>query len=127
MLYVILVNTCRVNQLIFTVQYELSKLQINLVKISFFFCKKQQKSVCFAVKPVDFYRFTVGKPLPVGRFLHPEWFCKPWVTPALRIHCVPNPWVPSHYHYLCVQVQRAKPVRTSTKPPARGSAPLPQF
>lgn len=22
------------------------------------------------------------------------------VTPALRIHCVPNPWVPSHYHYL---------------------------
>jgi hypothetical protein len=98
MLYVILVNTCRVDQLIFTVQCELSKLQINLVKIFHFFCKKQQNrfvsrltsglerffagfSPVFAGKPIQiqidlnwsnrsvftgFYRFTVGKPLPVG-------------------------------------------------------------
>jgi hypothetical protein len=95
MLHVILVNTCRVDQLIFTMQCELSKLQINLVNIFHFFCKKQQKPVRFAVnrrfraafrrfftgKPVriqidlnwsnrsvftGFYRFTVGKPLPVG-------------------------------------------------------------
>jgi hypothetical protein len=97
MLYVILVNICRVDQLIFTVQCELSKLQINLVKIFHFFCKKQQNrfvsrltgglerffagfSPVFAGKPIqiqidlnwsnrsvftDFYRFTVGKPLPV--------------------------------------------------------------
>jgi hypothetical protein len=39
MLYVILVNTCHVGQLIFIVQYELSKLQINLVKNFHFFCK----------------------------------------------------------------------------------------
>jgi hypothetical protein len=49
MLYVILVNTCRVDQLIFTVQCELSKLQINLVKNFHFFCKKQQKPVRFAI------------------------------------------------------------------------------
>jgi hypothetical protein len=36
MLYVILVNTCRVDQLIFTMQYELRKLQKNLVKIFHF-------------------------------------------------------------------------------------------
>jgi hypothetical protein len=42
MLYVILVNTCHVDQLIFTVQCELSKLQINLVKISHFFCKNSK-------------------------------------------------------------------------------------
>jgi hypothetical protein len=97
MLYVILVNTCRVDQLIFTVQCELNKLQINFVKIFYFFCKKQQNrfvsrltgglerffagfSPVFAGKPIqiqidlnwsnrsvftDFYRFTVGKPLPV--------------------------------------------------------------
>jgi hypothetical protein len=88
MLYVILVNTCRVDQLIFTMQCELSKLQINIVKIFHFYVKKQQKPVHFVVnrrffagKPVriqinlnwsnrsvftGFYRFTVGKPLPVG-------------------------------------------------------------
>jgi hypothetical protein len=37
MLYVILVNTYRVDQLLFTVQCELSKLKINLVKIFYFF------------------------------------------------------------------------------------------
>jgi hypothetical protein len=42
MLYVILVNTCRVDQLIFTVQCELSKLQINLVKIFHFFYKNSK-------------------------------------------------------------------------------------
>jgi hypothetical protein len=42
MLYVILVNTYRMDQLIFTVQCELSKLQINLIKKFHFFCKKQQ-------------------------------------------------------------------------------------
>jgi hypothetical protein len=36
MLYVILVNISRVDQLIFTVQCELSKLQINLAKIFYF-------------------------------------------------------------------------------------------
>jgi hypothetical protein len=41
-LYVILVNTCRVNQLIFTVQCELSKLQIILFKKFHFYVKKQQ-------------------------------------------------------------------------------------
>jgi hypothetical protein len=98
MLYVILVNTCRVDQLIFTVQCELNKLQINFVKIFYFFCKKQQNrfvsrltgglerffagfSPVFAGKPIQiqidlnwsnrsvftgFYRFTIGKPLPMG-------------------------------------------------------------
>jgi hypothetical protein len=95
MLYVILVNTCRVDQLIFTVQCEMSKQQINLVKKFHLFYKKQQKPVCFVVNPrfravfhrfsagkpvriqndlnlsnrsvfTGFYRFTDGKPLPVG-------------------------------------------------------------
>jgi hypothetical protein len=95
MLYVILANTCRVDQLIFTVQCELSKLQINLIIFFHFFYKKQQKPVCFAVnrrfravsrqfftgKPIriqidlnwsnrlvfiGFHRFTDGKPLSVG-------------------------------------------------------------
>jgi hypothetical protein len=43
MLYVILVNTCHVDQLIFTVQCELSKLQINLVKF-FHFSVKNSKN-----------------------------------------------------------------------------------
>jgi hypothetical protein len=43
MLYVILVNTCRVDQLIFTVQCELSKLQINLFK-NFHFSVKNSKN-----------------------------------------------------------------------------------
>jgi hypothetical protein len=66
MLYVILVNTCRVDQLIFTVQCELSKLQINFVKIFHFFCKKQQKPVCFAINR----RFIAGFAgfSPVNRF-----------------------------------------------------------
>jgi hypothetical protein len=41
MLYVILLNTCCVDQLLFTVQHELSKLQINHVKIFIFLCKMQ--------------------------------------------------------------------------------------
>jgi hypothetical protein len=49
MLYVILVNTCRVDQLIFTMQCELSKLQINIVKKFHFSVKKQQNPVHFAV------------------------------------------------------------------------------
>jgi hypothetical protein len=36
MLYVILLNTHHVDQLIFTMQYELRKLQINLVKKIYF-------------------------------------------------------------------------------------------
>jgi hypothetical protein len=43
MLYVILVNICCVDQLIFTVKCELSKLQINLVKI-FHFSVKNSKN-----------------------------------------------------------------------------------
>jgi hypothetical protein len=42
MLYVILANTCRVDQLIFTVQCELSKLQINLVNFFHFFYKNNK-------------------------------------------------------------------------------------
>jgi hypothetical protein len=63
MLYVILVNACRVGQLIFTVQCELSKLQINPAKIFHFFCKKQQKLICFTVNRrflPFFRRFCVG-------------------------------------------------------------------
>jgi hypothetical protein len=69
MLYVILVNTCRVDQLIFTVQCELSKLK-KLVKIFHFLCKKQQKPVYFAVNRqfrAVFRRFFTGFPL-VNRF-----------------------------------------------------------
>jgi hypothetical protein len=50
MLYVILVNICRVAQLIFTVQCELSKLQINPVKI-FHFSVKTAKIGWFREKP----------------------------------------------------------------------------
>jgi hypothetical protein len=46
MLYVILVNTCRVDQLIFTLQCELSKLQINLIK-NFHFSIKTAKTDSF--------------------------------------------------------------------------------
>jgi hypothetical protein len=63
MLYVILVNTYRVDQLIFTVQCELRKLQINLVKNFHFFCKNS-KNVCFAVNlqfRAVFHRFSVAK------------------------------------------------------------------
>jgi hypothetical protein len=53
MLYVILVNACRVDQLIFTVQCELIKLQINHDKIFNFFCKNQ-----FVSRLTEgFYRF----------------------------------------------------------------------
>jgi hypothetical protein len=68
MLYVILVNTCRVDQLIFTMQCEFSKLQINLVKIFHFLCKKQQKPIRFAVNRrfrAVFHRFFVGKPIRI--------------------------------------------------------------
>jgi hypothetical protein len=51
MLYVILVNICRVDQLIFTVKCELSKLQINFVNFFHFFCKKTVKSGLFRGKP----------------------------------------------------------------------------
>jgi hypothetical protein len=42
MLYVILVDTCRVDELIFTIQYELSKLKIILVKIFHFYVKNSK-------------------------------------------------------------------------------------
>jgi hypothetical protein len=70
MLYVILVNTCRVDQLIFTVQCELSKLQKKFVKLFHFFCKKQQNPVYFAVNRrfrAGFRQFFTGFPL-VNRF-----------------------------------------------------------
>jgi hypothetical protein len=51
MLYVILVNTCRVDQLIFTVQCELSKLQINIVKFFHFYVKKTVKTGSFRGLP----------------------------------------------------------------------------
>jgi hypothetical protein len=68
MLYVILVNTYRVNQLIFTVQCELSKLQIILFKKNHFSVKKQQKPVCFAINRrfrAVFRRFSAGKPVRI--------------------------------------------------------------
>jgi hypothetical protein len=43
------VNTCCVDQLIFTMQYELNKLQINLVKIFYFSVKKQQNPTRIAM------------------------------------------------------------------------------
>jgi hypothetical protein len=46
MLYVILVNTCRVDQLIFTMQCELNKLQINIIK-TFHFSIKNSKTGSF--------------------------------------------------------------------------------
>ena len=91
MLYVILMNSCCVDQLIFTVQCELSKLQINPAKIFIFSAKNGKNQFIsrltagfyrfFADKPIQiqtdlvwpnrsvftgFYRFTGGKPLPVG-------------------------------------------------------------
>jgi hypothetical protein len=66
MLYVILVNTCRVDQLIFNVQCELSKLQINLVKVFHLFCKKQQKPVRFVVNRR--FRAVFRRFPPVNRF-----------------------------------------------------------
>jgi hypothetical protein len=56
MLYVILVNICRVDQLIFTMQCEFSKLQINLVKIFHFL--KTTKTSLFSWKTNGLWRFT---------------------------------------------------------------------
>jgi hypothetical protein len=55
MLYVILVNTCSVDQLIFSVQCELNKLQINLVKISYL--KKTVKTDLFHGEPTIYRGF----------------------------------------------------------------------
>jgi hypothetical protein len=66
MLYVILVNTCRVDQLIFTMQCELSKLQINLVKI-FIFAVKNSKNRFVSRLTDGLERFLTGFP-PVNRF-----------------------------------------------------------
>jgi hypothetical protein len=115
MLFVILVNICRVDQLIFTVQCELSKLQIGLVKI-FHFSVKTAKTGSFLWKteslgrftadfsPInqykfkfgldctnsssftDFHRFTGGKPLPVGNgFFFLKRFCKPRWKTDVRV------------------------------------------
>jgi hypothetical protein len=42
MLYVILVNISCVDQLVFTMQRELNKLQVNHVKFSHFLCKNKK-------------------------------------------------------------------------------------
>jgi hypothetical protein len=60
MLYAILVNTYRVDQLIFTVQCELSKLQIHPIKI-FYFSVKTAKTCSFRGKPAVFRRVFTGK------------------------------------------------------------------
>jgi hypothetical protein len=57
--YVILVNICRVDQLIFTMQCELIKLQINPIKI-FIFSVKTTKTGSFSWKIVGLGRFTAG-------------------------------------------------------------------
>jgi hypothetical protein len=75
MLYVILVNTCRGDQLIFTVQCEMSKLQINIL-IFFIFSVKNRKNRIdsrltdglerfFAGFSPVFHRFSVGKPFRI--------------------------------------------------------------
>jgi hypothetical protein len=66
MLYVILVNTCRVDQLIFVVHCEMSKLKINLIKIFHFFCKNSKTP--FVSRLIDgLERVFTGFPL-VNRF-----------------------------------------------------------
>jgi hypothetical protein len=66
MLYVILVNTCRVDQLIFVVHCEMSKLKINLVKFFHFFCKNSKTP--FVSRSTDgLERVFTGFPL-VNRF-----------------------------------------------------------
>jgi hypothetical protein len=59
MLYVILLNTCCMDQLLFTVQRDLSKLQMNHVNFSIFLCK-MQKNVRVTNLPT-FLRFTAWK------------------------------------------------------------------
>jgi hypothetical protein len=66
MLYVILMNSCCVDQLIFTVQCELSKLQINTAKI-FIFSAKNGKNQFISRLTAGFYRFFAGF-LPVNQF-----------------------------------------------------------
>jgi hypothetical protein len=69
MLYVILVNICHVNQLIFIVQCEFSKLQIIIFK-KFHFSVKNNKNQ-FVSRLTDglerffavFHRFSNGKPV----------------------------------------------------------------
>jgi hypothetical protein len=56
------------DQLIFTVQCELSKLQINLIKKIHFSCKKQQNLVYFTVNRrfrAVFRWFFTGKPVQI--------------------------------------------------------------
>jgi hypothetical protein len=55
-LYVILMNSCCVDQLIFIVQCELRKLQINPAKI-FIFSAKNSKNQFISRLTADFYRF----------------------------------------------------------------------
>jgi hypothetical protein len=73
MLYVILVNICRVNQLIFTVQCELSKLQINPVKIFHFSIKttKTDRLERFTASflSVNRYKFKLVWIIQTGWFL----------------------------------------------------------
>jgi hypothetical protein len=52
-------NACRVDQLIFTVQYELSKLQINPAKIFIFFYKNSKNQFVSRLTG-GFYRFFAG-------------------------------------------------------------------
>jgi hypothetical protein len=66
MLYVILMNSCCVDQLIFTVQCELSKLQINPAKI-FIFSAKNGKNQFISRLTAGFYRFFTGFS-PVNQF-----------------------------------------------------------
>jgi hypothetical protein len=70
MLYVILVNTYRVDQLIFTLQCELSKLQINLVKNSFFRKNSKNRFVSRLTDGLErfspvFHRFFAVKPVQI--------------------------------------------------------------
>jgi hypothetical protein len=66
MLYVILVNTCRVDQLIFIVHCVLSKLQINLVK-KFHFSVKNSKNRLVSRLTDGLEQFLAGFS-PVNRF-----------------------------------------------------------
>jgi hypothetical protein len=65
MLYVILVNTYHVDQLIFTVQRELRKLQINHVKNYLLFEKNTKNSSFFLENQLlraIYCRFSIVKP-----------------------------------------------------------------
>jgi hypothetical protein len=64
MLLVILVNTCHVNQLIFTMQCELRKPQINIVKF-FHFSVKNSKTRFVSRLTGGLERFFAGKPVRI--------------------------------------------------------------